>query len=284
LLKLRNHNFNWGEKTYLMGILNITPDSFSDGGKFNNANAALKQAQAMISAGVDIIDIGGQSTRPGAVTISIEEELSRVIPIVELLRSCWDIPISVDTIRSAVAQVALEAGADLINDISAGTYDLKMFSLLASYQTPVILMHIRGNPQNMQQLTHYGDLISEINSFMLRQVDKAIDNGIAKEKLILDPGIGFAKNYAQNIQIIRELKSFTNLGYPLLIGLSRKAFIGQILEVQDPQQRDWGTAAACSCAIANGADILRVHNVSAIRDVIKVSDVIYRKNSTDILP
>ncbi len=259
-----------------MGILNVTPDSFSDGGQFNNPAAALIQAEAMINAGVDLIDIGGQSSRPGAMSIAIEEELSRVIPIVNLLRAHWDIPISVDTNRSVVARAAIEAGADIINDISAGTYDLNMFALVASYQVPVILMHMRGNPRTMQQLTHYQELVTEIQSFLLEQAEKALDSGIAKELLILDPGIGFAKNFQQNIQLIQQLKRFANLDYPLLVGPSRKAFIGEILGVSDPEGRDWGTAMICSCAIASGADILRVHNVSAIRDVAKVADIIYR--------
>jgi dihydropteroate synthase len=275
-LIIRKYSFIWGKKTYLMGILNVTPDSFSDGGKFNTLESALAQAQCMIEQGADIIDIGGQSTRPGAEQISLEEELNRVIPIIKKLRSNTSIPISIDTTRAAVAEAAIKAGADIVNDISGGTFDSQMLPVVAQLQVPIILMHIRGTPQTMQQLTDYQDLIREIYQFLEGQIKKAIALGVDKSHLIVDPGIGFAKNYQQNIELIQRLSEFHSLGVPLLVGLSRKSFIGHLLNKPNPQERVWGTAAACCGAIAFGADILRVHDVEPMYDVCKVADAIWR--------
>ena len=260
-----------------MGILNITPDSFSDGGKYNDLTNVLIQARLQVDSGADILDIGGQSTRPNAQQISLEEELDRVVPAIRAIRAQLDIPISVDTSRAQVAQSALEAGANMINDISAGTYDSNMFSLVAQWEIPIVLMHIRGNPQTMSQLTDYQDLEKEIKAFLLGRSHVALETGIKPENLILDPGIGFAKKSQQNIELIKEIQSFKTIGYPLLVGLSRKSFIGEILQQRDPLKREWGTAAACSAAIAYRADILRVHNVEAIFEVAKVADAIWRE-------
>ncbi|MBS9388961.1 MAG: dihydropteroate synthase [Dolichospermum sp. WA123] len=276
-LTIRDHCFTWGKRTYLMGILNVTPDSFSDGGKFNTTSAALTQAQAMVSAGADIIDIGGQSTRPGAEQISLEAELERVLSVLELLRPVIDIPISIDTTRAEVAKAAIIAGADIVNDISAGTFDPQMLSTVASLNVPIVLMHIRGNPQNMQKLTDYEDLITDIYQFLSEQITKATLLGIDKNKIIIDPGIGFAKNHDQNLEIFRRLKSLKTLNSPILVGASRKSFIGNILNQPDPKLRVWGTAAACCAAIFNGADILRVHDVQEMQEVTLVADAIYRE-------
>jgi len=275
--RIGNRSFSWGERTYLMGILNITPDSFSDGGKYNDLTNVLIQARLQVDSGADILDIGGQSTRPNAQQISLEEELDRVVPAIRAIRAQLDIPISVDTTRAQVAQSALEAGANMINDISAGTYDSNMFSLVAQWEIPIVLMHIRGNPQTMSQLTDYQDLEKEIKAFLLGRSHVALETGIKPENLILDPGIGFAKKSQQNIELIKEIQSFKTIGYPLLVGLSRKSFIGEILQQRDPLKREWGTAAACSAAIAYRADILRVHNVEAIFEVAKVADAIWRE-------
>ena len=194
-------NFNWGQRTYLMGVLNVTPDSFSDGGEFNKPLSALSQAQALTSAGADIIDVGGQSTRPGAEQISVEEELERVLSVLEVIRPKIDIPISVDTTRAIVAKAAVNAGADIVNDISGGTFDSSMFSTVASLNVPIVLMHIRGTPQTMQQMTDYQDVIEEILNFLSQQIKAATIAGIEKEKIIIDPGIGFAKNLSQNLEI-----------------------------------------------------------------------------------
>lgn len=275
-LMIRERCFMWGQRTYLMGILNVTPDSFSDGGKFNTVSAALAQAQAMVAAGADIIDIGGQSTRPGAEQITLTEELDRVLSVLQVIRPEIAIPISVDTTRANVAKTAILSGADIVNDISGGTFDSEMLSTVANLDVPIMLMHIRGTPQTMQQQTDYQDLIGDIYSFLSQQINAAIAAGIQHDKIIIDPGIGFAKNYEQNLEIFRRLQTLKALNCPILVGASRKSFIGKILNQPDPQARVWGTAAACSAAIFNGADILRVHDVSEMREVALVADAIYR--------
>lgn len=275
-LIIRGRCFEWGQRTHLMGILNVTPDSFSDGGKFNTISAALAQAQALVAAGADIIDVGGQSTRPGARQITLAEELDRVLSILQVLRPEISIPISVDTTRASVAKAAVEAGADMVNDISGGTFDLEMLPTVASLGVPIVLMHIRGNPQTMQQLADYQDLLGEIYSFLANQIAAASATGINQEKIIIDPGIGFAKNYEQNLEIFRRLRSLKSLNCPILVGASRKSFIGRILNQPDPKARVWGTAAACCAAIFNGADILRVHDVQEMRDVSLVADALFR--------
>ena len=280
---IRNKTFEWGKRTYLMGVLNVTPDSFSDGGDFNTIESALAQADSMVKSGVDIIDIGGQSTRPGAAEISLAEELERVVPVVQMLRQKADVfglvPISVDTTRAQVAKAAIEAGADIINDISGATFDSEMLSTVAQLQVPIILMHIRGTPQTMQKLTDYQDLIGEILDFLESRIVAAVAAGIDKSQIIIDPGIGFAKTYNQNLEILRQLPKFRGLDCPILVGVSRKSFIGQILNQPEAKQRIWGTAAACTSAIANSADILRIHDVREMHDVCLVADAIFRNQS-----
>ncbi|MEH2413057.1 dihydropteroate synthase [Nostoc sp.] len=276
-LKIRGRCFDWGQRTYLMGILNVTPDSFSDGGEFNTTSAALVQAQALIAAGADMIDVGGQSTRPGAKQITLVEELDRVVSVLQVIRPEISVPISVDTTRAAVARASVEIGADIINDISGGTFDSEMLPTVAELDVPIILMHIRGTPQTMQQQTDYQDLLEEIYSFLARQIGVATAVGIDLDKIIIDPGIGFAKNYKQNLEIFRGLRSLAALNCPILVGASRKSFIGRILNQPDPKARVWGTAAACCAAIFNGADILRVHDVQEMRDVSLVADALLRK-------
>lgn len=275
---LRGREFDW-KRTYLMGVLNVTPDSFSDGGEFNTPATALVQAQQLVAAGADIIDLGGQSTRPGAVEIGLEEEGDRVLSVLQLIRPAISVPISIDTTRAAMAKAAVEAGADLINDISAGTFDPDMLPTVAQLNVPIVLMHIRGTPQTMQTLTDYQDLIGEIYQFLETQIQVAIACGINRDKIIIDPGIGFAKNYEQNLEILRRLSEFSPLNCPILIGVSRKSFIGRILNQPDPKARIWGTAAACCAAIFSGANILRVHDVKEIREVSLVADAIFRQYS-----
>mgnify|MGYP002775311599 FL=1 len=278
-LIIREHCFIWGQRTYLMGILNITPDSFSDGGQFNTTSAALAQAQAMVAAGADIIDIGGQSSRPGAKLITLTEELDRLLSVLQIIRPEIAVPISVDTTRADVAKAAVVAGADIVNDISGGTYDLEMLPTVASLDVPIMLMHIRGTPQTMQAQTDYQDLMGEIYSFLSQQISAAIAVGIKQNKIIIDPGIGFAKNYEHNLEIFRRLQTLKMLGCPILVGASRKSFIGKILNQPDPKARVWGTAAACCAAIFNGTDIVRVHDVPEMRDVLLVADAIYRQQT-----
>ncbi|MGD2181816.1 dihydropteroate synthase [Lusitaniella coriacea] len=276
ILEIRGHSFAWGERTYVMGILNVTPDSFSDGGEFNTLATALEQAKQMVADGVDIVDVGGQSTRPGAAQIGLEEELNRVVPVVRALREETDVPISVDTTRAAVAKAAVEAGADIVNDISGATFDDEMLPIVAELGVPIVLMHLRGTPATMQSLTTYEDLMGEIYQFLEGQIEKAVRAGVARSRVIIDPGIGFAKTHVQNLEIFRRLSEFHPLNAPLLVGPSRKSFIGHILERSDPKERLWGTAAACCSAIAGGTDILRVHDVAQMWDVCRVADALWR--------
>lgn len=275
-LSIHDRIFNWGERTYLMGILNVTPDSFSDGGEFDSIGSAIAQAREMIANGVDIIDIGGESTRPNAESVTIEEELRRVIPVIQQLRQESSIPISIDTTKSIIAESAIAAGADLVNDISGATFDPQMLTTVARLNVPLILMHIRGTPKTMQSLTDYQDVVAEVREFLHQQIAKATAAGIAPDKIIIDPGIGFAKTASQSLELLQRLTELKALELPILVGVSRKSFMSPILQQQDPKQRVWGTAAACSSAIARGADILRVHDVSNMYDVCRVADAIER--------
>jgi len=279
--RFRDRTLTWGTRTYLMGILNVTPDSFSDGGQFDTVEPAVAQARHLVAHGTDILDIGGQSTRPGAEAIALEVEQQRVIPVIEAIRADDDPAlsqtiISVDTTASAVARAAIRAGADIVNDISGGTFDRPMLSTVADLGVPIVLMHMRGNPQTMQQYTQYQDLIGEIHEFLRHQIDDAIAVGVTPGHIAIDPGLGFAKAYPQNLEILRSLRRFRDLGCPILVGPSRKSFIGWVLDQPDPHQRVWGTAAACCGAIAQGADILRVHDGAEMYDVCRVADAIWR--------
>ena len=279
--QIRDKRFDWGSRTYLMGVLNVTPDSFSDGGQFDTVEKALAQAQQLADAEMDILDIGGQSSRPGARPISVEEECDRLLPIIKAIRVAHhdrlrEIPISVDTTRAGVARLALEAGADIINDISGGTFEPDIFKVAAQFDAPLMLMHLRGTPETMQQMTDYEDLMGEIVSFLARQADRAIAAGVDPKKIALDPGIGFAKTAAQNITILQELEKLKILNCPILVGTSRKSFIGKIINQPEASARTWGTAATCDCAIAHGADILRVHDGPQMRDVCRMADALWR--------
>ncbi|HTL87769.1 MAG TPA: dihydropteroate synthase [Leptolyngbya sp.] len=272
--ELPRSTFHWGQKTYIMGVLNVTPDSFSDGGQFNSLESAIAQAEQMIQDGADILDIGGQSTRPNAEEVSLQAELDRVIPIIEAIRQRFQIPISIDTTRSQVAKLAIAAGADLINDISGAMLDAEMLSTVGKLGVPIVLMHMRGTPKTMQSLTKYHNLTQEIYDFLQERIDCAIEHEITH--IMIDPGIGFAKNHDQNLEILRRLATFQTLNCPILVGASRKSFIGRILDQPDPQKRVWGTAAACVSAIATGADVVRVHDVAELRDACRVADAIWR--------
>ncbi|MBF2097355.1 MAG: dihydropteroate synthase [Gloeomargaritaceae cyanobacterium C42_A2020_066] len=260
-----------------MAVLNITPDSFSDGGQFLDPAAAVEQALALVAAGADLLDLGGQSTRPGATPISPEAELARVLPVLQAIRPRVDCPISIDTTSAQVAEQTLTAGADLINDVSGGTYDPDLLTVVAQWRVPVILMHLRGTPRTMQTLTDYDDLVGEVTATLRAHRERAAGRDI--DRIILDPGLGFAKTGPQNLELLRRAGALRDLGCPLLIGPSRKRFIGEILDQPDPQQRDWGTAAACCAAVAAGADLVRVHQVAGIRDAIRVADALWRPSA-----
>ena len=267
------HCLELGKKTVIMGVLNVTPDSFSDGGQYFSTDRAVDQALALESDGADIIDIGGESTRPYAEKVSLEQELERVVPVIEELSKVVKVPISIDTYKSKVAESAIKAGASIINDISALRFDPAMTSVAKSSGVPVILMHMKGTPGDMQNNPEYLDLMGEIKNFFSEAVDRAEAGGIPRDMLILDPGIGFGKSFDHNLEIIRALKQLEDLGLPILLGSSRKAFIGNILD-KSPEERDTGTMATVAAGIMNGAHIIRVHNVSMARDTVKVMDAI----------
>ncbi len=248
-----------GEDILVQGILNVTPDSFSDGGKYLDPDFAVEHAKKMIHAGVDIIDIGGESTRPGSEKIPVEEELNRVIPVIKKLREFdKSIPISIDTYKAAVAKEALEAGANIINDISAGTFDPEMLSVASGFNVPMILMHIKGTPKDMQKNVHYSNMIYEVYNFLSERIDACLKTGV--NNLIIDPGIGFGKRLSDNYEIINRLEEFKGLGYPILIGLSRKSFLGNALDIP-VEQRDIPTIISETISVLKGAKIIRTHNV-----------------------
>lgn len=266
-----------GTRTLVMGILNATPDSFSDGGKYSDASDAIRHAYDMASDGADIIDIGGQSTRPGSEPISASEEMDRVLPIVKELATNLAIPVSIDTYSAEVAEAALNAGAAIVNDISAGAFDSEMPSLLAARRCPAVLMHIVGTPRNMQKNPEYGDLISDICRSLRERMDALVDAGVDQKLLILDPGIGFGKTPEHNLEILRRLAEMKSIGRPILVGTSRKSTIGSVLGGLPPEERLEGTAATVALSIANGADIVRVHDVKEMVRVARMTDAVVRR-------
>ncbi|KAH6574356.1 hypothetical protein BASA50_000760 [Batrachochytrium salamandrivorans] len=283
VMSVRGKVWRIDERTYIMGVLNITPDSFSDGNKYLNIDSATTRIHEMIAEGTDIIDVGGNSTRPGSEEATEEDELNRVVSTIKSLRIIsQDIPVSVDTFRASVALAAVASGADFINDVSGGTKDPLMLDTMAKSQLPVCLMHMRGEPKSMMGMTEYsGGVIENIRSSISTLVENALAAGIYRWNIMIDPGIGFAKTLDQNYEVLRRLpdivdpKSMLN-GFPILIGPSRKAFIGKTIDEIVPEKRGWGTAAACSAAVAGGACIMRVHDIKEMRDVLQVADKCFR--------
>tara|TARA_Y100001970_G_scaffold156639_1_gene191653 strand:- start:4011 stop:4856 length:846 start_codon:yes stop_codon:yes gene_type:complete len=263
------------KKTLIMGVINVTPDSFSDGGLYLNKNAALDHAKKLISEGADIIDIGGESSRPGSKPISIQEEIDRILPVIESLNdfnpSCI---ISIDTYKYEVAEKAISLGAKIINDISGLSFDNGMVDLVVKHKVPIVIMHMKGKPNNMQNNPHYNNLLNEITDFFKKQIRFAKTKGVQDKQIILDPGIGFGKSYDDNFKIIKNLNQLASLGYPILIGTSRKAFIGDILGNVSVQNRIFGTAATVSMCVRNGANIVRVHDVYQMKQVVTVTEKI----------
>ena len=269
-MRIGTQEFDTKENTYVMGILNVTPDSFSDGGKINGIDAALKKAEEMKGDGAAIIDVGGESTRPGYTPVSEEEEMDRVLPVIEAIKSRIDIPISVDTYKSKVAEAAIYAGADLINDIWGLKADPHMAEVIAKHKVACCLMHNRNN-------TEYQNFVEDMLADMNESVILAKKAGIAEDKIILDPGVGFAKTYEQNLIAIRELETLTKLGYPVLLGTSRKSVIGLTLDLPSDQRLE-GTLVTTVVAVENGCGFVRVHDVKENYRAIQMANAIYKRN------
>jgi dihydropteroate synthase len=277
-LKLRTRTLVLGERTLLMGVLNVTPDSFSDGGKYDQPELAIERALAMERAGADLLDVGGESTRPGSEDTSASEELDRILPVLEGLRGRLKIPVSVDTRRSTIAELAIRAGAQIINDVSGLRNDARIAEVAAKYGVPLVLMHMRGEPGTMQRGPFARDVMRDVARGLRESIAKARKAGVAKSQIILDPGIGFGKNYAQNYELLQKLPQLAALGYPLLVGTSRKGFLGATLahdgKPAPPEERTWGTAATVTASILGGAHIVRVHDVAEMLQVARVADCV----------
>lgn len=283
-LKLASRSLLLGERTLVMGVLNVTPDSFSDGGRFFTLENAVDGALAMRVAGADILDIGGESTRPGSGGTSAAEEIGRVLPVIEALRRRLKIPISIDTQKASVAEIALGAGAEIVNDISGLNHDPALADVAARHKAPIILMHMRGTPRTMQKAPFARDVLKSVITGLRESVAMARKAGIKKSQIVLDPGIGFGKSYAQNYELIAKLQKLATLGYPLLVGTSRKGFIGVTLGRNGKplplEKRLWGTAATVAASILNGAHLVRVHEVAEMVQVAKVTDELLKNRRT----
>jgi dihydropteroate synthase len=263
----------WNNRPLIMGVVNVTPDSFFDGGRFFTPDAAIRHGLQLVGEGADILDVGGESTRPYAESVSAADELTRVLPVIRGIRAESEAIISIDTYKAEVAERAIEAGADVVNDISGLTFDSRMADVVASTGVYTVLMHIKGVPGNMQKDPFYEDVIKEIKTFLEERALYAERHGVARNKIILDPGIGFGKRVVDNLKIIKELRSFKDLGYPVLIGTSMKAFIGQITD-SPVEERMEGTLASVALALWNGADIVRVHDVGRAVKVLKLVEAV----------
>lgn len=258
-------------KPLIMGILNATPDSFSDGGKFTQVESALKHALQMISDGAAIIDVGGESTRPGSESVSAQQQIQRVIPVIKAIRKHSDVLISIDTTLSEVVQAALNAGANIINDVSAGNDDSKMFELVAQKNVPIILMHAQGTPKTMQENPHYENVVSEVLEALKIRANAAISQGVKKENIVLDVGIGFGKRKQDNLELLAHLSDFVELGFPILLGTSRKRFMGSICDVTEPPQLVTATAVTTALGVMAGVQLFRVHDVKENKQALEVA-------------
>lgn len=260
-------------RTAVMGIVNVTPDSFADGGRYLDSEKAIAHGIALASQGADIVDVGGESTRPGARPVSAGEEMGRVLPVIRGLRRTLSIPISIDTTKADVARAAVDEGADMVNDISALRFDPAMAPLVAAAKLPVVLMHMLGTPRTMQQSPRYQDVVEEVKEFLRRRIRFALEAGVSAERIIIDPGIGFGKNLDHNLALLRGLPSLASLGQPLLVGPSRKTFVGKLLDA-GPEDRLEGSLAAAVAAVLAGANIIRTHDVKESRRAIRIADAL----------
>ena len=274
-LRLPSRTLELGARTLVMGVLNVTPDSFSDGGKFFSLNRAIDAALAMEAAGADILDIGGESTRPGSNAISTREELARVLPVLNRLSGRLKIPISIDTRRSAIADAAIAAGAQIINDVTGLRFDPEIAGVACRNHVPLILMHMRGEPRTMQEQPFARNAVRDVLSGLKRSIAIALKVGVPKSQIIVDPGIGFGKSFRQNYELIARLGEIASLGFPILIGTSRKTFLGTTLDGKPPEDRIWGTAATVAASILAGAHIVRVHDVNEMVQVARVTDKVF---------
>lgn len=273
-LRLPRRALALGEYTLVMGILNVTPDSFSDGGLYLDTEAAVAQAIAMEAAGAHIIDIGGESTRPGSAGVSANEELRRILPVLENLRGKIHIPISVDTSKAEVAEAAADAGAEILNDVTGLRNDPRIADVAQRQKLGLILMHMRGTPRTMQQAPFARNVIRDVTTGLRDSIAEALNAGVAKRQIVIDPGIGFGKSHEQNCEIIQRLPELAKLGFPLMLGTSRKSFLGTALNHGDGQDRVWGTAATVAAGILQGAHIVRVHDVADMAQVARMADVL----------
>ncbi|HWC50214.1 MAG TPA: dihydropteroate synthase [Nitrospira sp.] len=264
------------DRPLLMGIVNVTPDSFSDGGRCDDPERAVAHAVRLVEEGADLLDLGAESTRPGALPVSEQEERRRLIPVVSAVVRAVSVPVSVDTSKAAVARAALEAGAVMINDVTALRGDRAMVDVVAETGAGLVLMHMQGTPETMQQAPYYDDVVAEIAQFLSERARFAMHHGVAKERIVLDPGIGFGKTLHHNLDLLANLHAFAQLGFPLLVGPSRKGFIGQLTQ-QSVERRAWGTAGAVALAVQQGANILRVHDVGPMKDVVRVASAVARR-------
>jgi dihydropteroate synthase len=278
-LRLPSRRLVLGERTILMGVLNVTPDSFSDGGHYLDPDAAALHALEIEHAGADILDIGGESTRPGSEGVTAEEELRRVLPVLEKLRGRLKIPISIDTAKSSVAEAAANAGAEILNDVTALRNDPRIAEVARRSKLPLILMHMRGEPRTMQKAPFSRNILRDVALGLSRAVALARRAGVPKSQLILDPGLGFGKSYEQNFELLARISKLALLGFPLLIGASRKSFVGRALGGAEKSERIWGTAATVAAAILGGAHIVRVHDVAEMAQVARVADAILHRGA-----
>ncbi|WP_223645939.1 dihydropteroate synthase [Corallococcus sp. EGB] len=277
VLALSGRRFEWGTRTYLMGVVNVTPDSFSDGGSLPDADSAVAHALKLVDAGADIVDVGGESTRPGSLPVSADEELSRILKVVEGIKRRSTVPISVDTTKAAVAREVLKAGAHLINDVTGFHSDLALPGVVAAAGAACCLMHTQGTPRTMQEAPRYGDVVGEVMDYLEEGMFQATEAGIPRERILLDPGIGFGKTLEHNLFLLRRLEELRGLGQPLLVGTSRKSFLGKLTGGKGPQERLPATLGSVSAlAILGGADVVRVHDVGEARDALAVVDAIRR--------
>jgi dihydropteroate synthase len=278
--QLKGQRFGF-DRPLLMGIVNVTPDSFFDGGRFCDPQRAVAHALRLVEEGADLLDIGAESTRPGALPVDEQEERRRLVPVVAAVAKAVSVPISVDTSKAEVAKAAIDAGAIMVNDVTALRGDSAMIDVVAQAGAGLVLMHMQGTPDTMQHAPRYDDVVGEVAQFLAERVRFAIDHGVAKDRIVVDPGIGFGKTLGHNLDLLANLHVFTELGYPLLVGPSRKGFIGQLTD-QSVEARGWGTASVLALAVEQGANILRVHDVGPMKDVAKVAAAIARRISAGV--